>query len=146
VIGDALWRADFGMRQDIVGQSILLDNKTYTIVGVAPKGFTGPTLTRVDVWMPESVLAPTRTNRWTTTWNSRWLSIIGRLSPGTSAEAAGARATAVFRGASRGPDASTAQAPLAAQPLLSDRDGREPMESRVSAWLLGVTAVVLLVS
>jgi putative ABC transport system permease protein len=144
VIGAALWRNEFGGRHDVLGESMLLDGKPYTIVGVAPPGFTGPDLGRVDVWLPESVMAPQRTNSWTTTWNSRWLQIIGRLAPGASSTAVEAETTAMFRQAAQGQLNKTAT--LALRPLLFDRNGIEPMESRVSKWLLGVSAVVLLIA
>src|SRR5262249_12339062 len=40
----------------VIGQSILLDGKSYTVVGVAPAGFQYPDKT--DVWLPPLRLAP----------------------------------------------------------------------------------------
>jgi predicted permease len=147
VIGFGLWQREFGGRGDAIGQSIVLDNTKYAIVGVAPKGFTGPDLTRVDVWMPESLIGSRVTSRnWTGTWNASWLSIVVRLKPTVSPERAGAEATALVRRAYVGSDQANAKATLAVRPLLSGRDGLESMESRVSRWLFAVSAIVLLVS
>lgn len=147
VIGFGLWQSDFGGRRDAIGQSIVLDDATYTIVGVAPKGFTGPDLTRVDVWMPESLQGPRVISRnWTGTWNGAWLSIVVRLKPNVSPEQADAESTALIRGAYVGSDQAKAKATLAVRPLLSTREGIESMESRVSRWLFAVAAIVLLVS
>ena len=53
-------------------------------------------------------------------------------------------ATTVYRHAASGQINMTAT--LALRPLLFDRNGIEPMESRVSKWLLGVSGIVLLVA
>jgi predicted permease len=146
VIGYGLWQRDFAGRRDVVGQSITLDNATYSIIGVAPKGFTGPDLMRVDVWMPESLLGRTRVTNWTRAWNAWWLSIVVRLKPGVTREAADAEATALFRGAFAGSDSSRTKATLSVQPLVHGTNGVESMESRVSTWLWIVAGIVLLIA
>jgi predicted permease len=143
VIGAALWQREFGGRE-VLGQSILLDDKPYSIVGIARPGFTGPEMGRVDVWLPESIMAPQRTKNWMQSWNSRWLQIVGRLAPGVSPAAVESEATATYRHAAVGQ--INKNATLALRPMLFDRNGIEPMESRVSKWLLGVSGVVLLVA
>ena len=39
VLSHGLWESAFGSAGNIVGRSITLDNKSYTVVGVMPKGF-----------------------------------------------------------------------------------------------------------
>jgi predicted permease len=41
VLSHGLWRARFGSDSTVVGQSIQVDSRSLTIVGVAPNGFTG---------------------------------------------------------------------------------------------------------
>jgi predicted permease len=146
VLGYGLWQRDYGGRHDVLGQTITLDNTTYDIVGVAPKGFTGPDLIRVDVWMPESLLGRSHVTNWTGSWNAWWLSIVVRLKPGVTPEAADAEATAMFRGAFAGSEKSRTNATLSAQPLVHGKDGVESMESRVSTWLWIVAGIVLLIA
>src|SRR5579862_849357 len=53
LISHALWTRSFGARPDIVGQSITLDAKPYTIIGVLPPGFTfAPLGAGGDLWAP----------------------------------------------------------------------------------------------
>ncbi|HVB36960.1 MAG TPA: ADOP family duplicated permease, partial [Vicinamibacterales bacterium] len=53
VLGDALWRTRFGADPHVVGRTTLIDGNPFTIVGIAPRVFTGPeTGIRVDVWVP----------------------------------------------------------------------------------------------
>jgi putative ABC transport system permease protein len=147
VIGYGLWQTEFGGRRDAIGQSITIDNAPHTVVGIAPKGFTGPDLTRVDVWVPESLVGRrVGAQNWTRTWNGSWLSVVVRLRPDVSDDRADAEATAIFRSAYAGSDPAKKAATLAVRPLLYARDGSQSMESRVSAWLFAVAGIVLLIS
>lgn len=55
VISDAFWRKQFNADQGVVGKDIKLDNRLYTIVGVATQSFNGLNVDEpLDVWMPIS--------------------------------------------------------------------------------------------
>ncbi len=51
ILSHGLWQRRFGGAQDIVGQSVTLDDKPCAIVGVMPKDFGFPT-DSIDLWMP----------------------------------------------------------------------------------------------
>jgi predicted permease len=53
VISYNLWRTRFGADPALVGRSLILDDQTYTVVGVADKDFAFPEKT--DVWLPLSL-------------------------------------------------------------------------------------------
>src|SRR5436853_5286899 len=57
VISQGLWQRRFGGDPEIVGRSITLDGKGYTVAGIAPAGFQYPNKT--DVWVPPFKLVPT---------------------------------------------------------------------------------------
>jgi predicted permease len=92
------WRSHFGGDTSIVGKSILLENKPYTIVGVGQPGFTGvePGLP-IDLWVPLSSsevigqYLPKRTSP-----RSLWIEMLGRLNPGVSHSQAESALTALF--------------------------------------------------
>jgi putative ABC transport system permease protein len=52
VISDALWRQSFARDPGVLGRVIELKRTRYTIIGVAPPGFTGVDINRVDIWRP----------------------------------------------------------------------------------------------
>jgi putative ABC transport system permease protein len=52
IISHKLWQSRFGGDADIVGQSINLDEETYTVVGVLPVRFEVSYLEWVDLWIP----------------------------------------------------------------------------------------------
>ena len=78
VLSDALWRTRFSADPQIVGRSVTLNNKSYTVVGVAPAGFNFPIATApVQLWTSiadDSDLLSQRGNH--------FLLVVGRLKPG----------------------------------------------------------------
>jgi putative ABC transport system permease protein len=99
VVGEGLWRRRFGGDPALVGRTIQLNGRGYTVVGVAP---ASARIERpVDVWTP--LVADTTMGR-----RDDFLQVIGRLRPG--ATAAGAReelATVARRLAERYPETNT---------------------------------------
>ena len=53
MISHTLWLRRFGAEKDIIGESIALDSRDYTIIGVLPSSFTFSELrANVDIWSP----------------------------------------------------------------------------------------------
>jgi putative ABC transport system permease protein len=84
VISHSLWQRDYAGRLDILGQPIYLDNHRFEIVGVAPKGFFGLEVGRVD-----DVMVPLAAQELVRGEESQyrspsagWLQIYGRLRAG----------------------------------------------------------------
>src|SRR5882762_308016 len=83
ILGDGLWKRKFGLSQDVLGKSITLNGKVYTIVGVALGRITG--LSPSDLYIP--------IGQWNDpTFRDRRISMgmnsIGRLKPGVTVEQA----------------------------------------------------------
>ncbi len=146
VLGEALWRAQFAADPGIVGREVDIRNERYTVVGVAPRGFTGVDLGRVDLWVPMSTYSQAVTSNWPRAWNSQWLNVVGRLKPGVSLDAASEDATRTHRVTYDGPPKPMAEARMTAVPVRFTGRGVESNEVAVSRWLLGVTVVVLLIA
>ena len=82
ILGDPLWRRRFDADRTIVGKTIALDGRPFTVIGVMPPDFEPPRfgwLSRQDLWLP---FAATPANR---SWG-RFLLVVGRLRPGVSIE------------------------------------------------------------
>ncbi len=93
VIGDALWRSRFAADPGVLGRTLRLDDRPFTVVGVMPPGFAGLSFD-CEVWTP---LGPFRTAEALGDRGSRWLGAVGRLRPGVSPEAAQADLDAAAR-------------------------------------------------
>jgi len=56
VLSYGLWHQRFGGDPDILGRTVRLDGRPYTVVGVGPKDFVSPLLGfRIDAWLPMGV-------------------------------------------------------------------------------------------
>lgn len=143
------WMRTMGGATSVLGGTLELIGRRYTIVGVLPRGFTGVTLDPVDLWLPVenaqddlSFVGAWRDNR--RFW---WINGVVRLMDGVTLEAAEAEATAILRAA--GGD-ETLQAALQEQDarleFASLREALDPNRGRVVTWLLGVSWLVLLIA
>jgi predicted permease len=81
ILSHAFWRDKFGMRPDVLGQSVTMNGKAYTIIGVLPENFDFPS-PLVKVWVPAALDAPTFQDN----LDAHFLRVIGRLKPGVTAE------------------------------------------------------------
>jgi predicted permease len=100
VLSHGFWMRRFGGEPGVIGSRMLLNAKPFTIVGVAPAGFTGTEVGQsVDVFAP-MMMQPTLMPGLGTALTeprSQWLRIIGRLKPGVDAAQAGAELTSLLR-------------------------------------------------
>jgi predicted permease len=106
VISHGFWRRNFGSDPNIVGKTVLVDEQSFMVVGVAPEKYRGITLdwsTPPDIWLPMAML-----DRVVPNWprgvqsmlqrrDARWLLVAGRLREGVTLERAQAAARLAAR-------------------------------------------------
>ncbi len=153
VISWGLWREQFGGDRSALGATIDFGYGPYTIVGIAPRDFTGVDLQRVDVWLPlhtalSQMLGGPTWERRTTSRNTYWLYVVARVAPGVGPEAAAAEATTLYRGgrADEPEDNPFRSAQVLAAPLIAGRGPLAAAETSVAKWLAGVSLIVLLIA
>ncbi|HVF22731.1 MAG TPA: ABC transporter permease, partial [Pyrinomonadaceae bacterium] len=93
IVSEKFWRARYGGEDSILGSSLTLDNKPYTIVGVMPAGFRFPG--EFDVWVPLA-LDPARE------FGDFFslIEVVGRIKPSESFERAQTELSLIARNAS----------------------------------------------
>ena len=89
ILGDGFWRTRYAADPGIVGRTIRLNAKPYTVVGIAPPGFTYPGGSQV--WLPAELKIGRAAER-----DSHSFGVVGRLKPGVTLEAAQADLAAVM--------------------------------------------------
>jgi putative ABC transport system permease protein len=84
MLSDGLWQRRFGGRTDIINQPITLNGKSYTVIGVMPRGYQYPS--RVEMWVPVGQLSGE--SSWQQRGNHPGLYGVARLKPGVTFEQA----------------------------------------------------------
>jgi predicted permease len=148
VISDAIWERHFDRRPDVLGRVIQSGTDSYSIVGVAPREFTGVRAPlRTDLWVPLETrfrLATEAEERRL----ARMLMFFGHLRPGATAREATTELNALdiqMRGRS-------GSAPEASAPLVADAVGTLPtpgsrrLAQTLSALMGAIVAVVLMIA
>jgi putative ABC transport system permease protein len=82
VLGDNLWRTQYGADSGVVGRHIRLDGADYEVLGVMPRGFDAPG--GMDLWVPRAFTQ----HDLTTQRGAHYLDVYGRLKPGVSVDRA----------------------------------------------------------
>jgi predicted permease len=83
VVSEGLWRRA-GLDREGIGGGITLDGEERTVVGVMPAGFEDPIMGEVDAWVPQNLSVGGMVEN----PGNHFLSVLGRLAPGVTAEAA----------------------------------------------------------
>jgi predicted permease len=153
------WQEKYGGDPKVIGATFQIETFAFTVVGVAPPGFFGETLTSnpMDLWVPLSVDYLTDAEApYCDVPSMSWLRIIARLKPGANPAAVSGRLTTLLRDwlpseAALAPQyESQLKDELAQQVIRLGPAGRGVGEMRDSYGsslkiLLGICAAVLLI-
>ena len=85
VVSNDLWRGSFAADPSLVGKRITLNRTAYTVVGIAPPGFTGTEPIASAFWVPitmQRTLEPGLDRL--ADDNLSWLALLGRTRPGVA--------------------------------------------------------------
>jgi predicted permease len=156
VVGYGLWQRKFGGDPAAVGSSVMLNGRTLTIVGIAPVGFIGTDLSaRREVWVPlgiysgiaSGILVPFSGKHDRT---QEWLTVMGRLAPGTSLVRAKAALDVTARRLAAAYPATNAGRSVRLLPLAETALGpgsqSRPLVQTFAARLMAIVCAVLAVA
>src|ERR1700723_2012229 len=94
VISENLWRGTLAADPKIVGSSIVLDKRPFTVVGIMPADFRVPLFnTKQDLWIP--LAQDPLFSGWMARRGGHYLPVVGRLKPGVSLQQAQAEMDAI---------------------------------------------------
>ncbi|HEY1528470.1 MAG TPA: ABC transporter permease [Candidatus Angelobacter sp.] len=149
VISYGLWQRRYGGDPKIIGKTQVLNNRTFTIIGVAPKDFIGTfTGYAIDIWTPmmmEQAFYPGGDR--TKDRENFWLEGFARLKPGVSMQQAQEQLTAISLWIQRQyPTESHRGFVMTAFPLSQTPFGISDTLTPVLGLSLAVVIVVLLIA
>ena len=144
ILGDEIWRRDFGADPSIVGESIRINGKAATIIGVMPPNFMFPFTE--ELWTPlYNEFPPTPRGQLILGANNSAPAVMGRLKPGVTLDQVNAEFVALARHlAEDNPKTNQNFTSASVQPLLNAFTG---VQLRQIVWaMLGAVIVVLLIA
>src|SRR5262249_25696058 len=113
----------------VVGRRLTIGAVALEVVGVMPRGFSGHSVERVDLWLPLPTIMQGLPG-WDKATNLMTVGMTARLPPGMSVAAAAGRMSAATR------------MRVMLSPLIGAHVDPEP--NRIALWLAGVSLAVLL--
>jgi predicted permease len=150
VLSHHLWQRRFAGAPDIVGQTVLLNNKACVVIGVMGRDFEGISGETMRLWLPlrmrsEMLVvngpAPAAQD-WFGQRNFRWLDVYGRLKPARSLAEARAEMTVLLGHLARAWPEVGPQADVQVRPARGSRSGFW----QALVLTLGATGIVLLIA
>src|SRR5438105_3719225 len=138
VITDQLWKREFGGDRRVLGQTLVLDGKSYTVVGVMPRNFRFPILRGAEALVPFEFEPDDLKNR-----GGHYMSVFARLGRGATVRAAQAELDIMAPPLADAPPALPTGWKQVAVPLLPDLVGN--VRPALQA-LLGAVILVLLIA
>jgi putative ABC transport system permease protein len=95
VLGHELWRRRFAGDSTVIGRTVTINGRPFTVVGVMPRSFSYPS-NRYVLWAPLALRGTTvggpPINR-----GAHYLQVIGRLRPAVTVEGAGTEVSAIAK-------------------------------------------------
>ena len=150
VVSHGFWERSLGSNPNVVGTTIVLNRTPYTVVGVAPKNFTGVFLGGgPSAWLPmtrNAVVLP----EWYETRRGLFIFSVARLKPGVTAEQARANLRSLFANLEQAFPVDNKGRSATAVPLLEARLNPNGQGANVlvqqSTVLMIVVGIVLLIA
>jgi len=134
VLSYSLWQRRYGGNPAVVGQKILMDGKSTTIVGVMPRDFYFP-IKEMEYWAPGYFTPEVLAKR-----ESHFLTVVARLRPGVTTEQAQQNMTAVAKGLEKQyPDSNTNLGAVVV-PIQVEFAG----DTRIGLWVLQIASLAVL--
>jgi predicted permease len=152
VLGNGLWLRRFGGDPAVVGRTIGINGRNFTVIGVAQPSFSGVSVVIVaDLWIPvmmADALFPMDGFSRLTSTEASWLNMIGRLAPGASRPAAEAELGTIVRrlAAARGQRVDAGATPMRVEPESRRFADHQAQVTAFMAVLMAIVGVVLLVA
>jgi len=148
VLGYDLWQHRFAGDPDIVGKKVQINLHTYTITGVAPRGFEGcKTGLRTELWMPLGMDPEVWGSQRINERGNSWLNVLGVLRPGVDRRQATNELNVLMQHiAARYPDSHRGNNRLSLDPLWRSPFGANVYLSGTLSILFALACVLLLLA
>ena len=151
VISHAAWQRLFGLDPDVIGQTVMLNRNSFTVIGVLPRGFTGLVAGyRSDFYVPLASQPLMRPDCPLASSNHWWVQVMARLAPGVEDRQVRASLDVLFNQTAQRYSSNASPKPLGTRIVVEDGSGG-PLAARQYltkslGLLMGMVGVILLVA
>ena len=142
------WQKRFGGQPGIVGKTFIANGRSYTVIGVAPQGFSGTEIVAApEIWFPLAMQGAIDVGAdWLEARGAATLLVQGRLKPGVTLAQARADLNSIAQGLARDfPDVNEGMRITLSTPGLAGSAFRGPALG-FAALLMAVVGLVLLLA
>ncbi len=152
VLNNGLWQRRFGGDKKVIGQSVLLNGQSFTVIGVAPAGFQGTqALGGPDMWIPMSMHDPIVSGITKSFFNERrflGFNLVARMKPGATADQARAELKTIAGDLARDFPLANKGRNFVVFPLLESvlNPNQRGVFQFAGAIMMGVVGIVLLIA
>jgi len=149
VVSHQLWQSALAGTDSVLGARIHLNEAPFEIIGVAPAGFTGTSLSPIDIWLPMSTMTTLEGMNpgWPQERGSQYLETFVRLKPGVTRAMADADVTRAYRLGHENEGEFHAKAVSSLGALVGAREAdSSSTDGRVAAWLFFMALVLLVIA
>src|SRR5579864_2269986 len=146
VLNYGCWKRRFGADPGIVGSTLTINGHSFSVIGVAPFGFTGTeSLFTPEIWVPSMMQGWIEGSEgWKYRGNGQWRAV-GRLKDGTRLEQASAQLNTVAQGLAREyPNADDGMTLKLTPPGLIDPNVRSAVIAFSGALMVTVLLVLVI--
>jgi putative ABC transport system permease protein len=146
VLSDRLWRTSFGGDPSIVGRTIRVNGRPFTVIGVTTPSFSGHSLEVANMWIPLTAYPDGDDLRRFGRRDQQWLFGVGRLKDGVTAAQAQAELTRIARDLERDYPEDNARHGLGVAVLGPVPPGGRLIITRFVSMLFALVSVVLILA
>jgi len=157
VLGHEYWQSALGGRE-VLGSQLRIGERDYTVIGIAPKGFSALWMTPTAAFIPLTAggaeIAGQGGPDFATEYGFSWMELLVRRKPGVSEAAASSELSRVYlqsylaqRDVMPQLDPVEEVRPRAlAASVLRERGPNQTTVAKVAMWLIGVSLIVLVIA
>lgn len=147
ILENGFWQQHFGGDPGVVGKSITLNSRAYTVIGIAPRGFSGAIPQVPDVWLPVMMSGNAHFGHsMLEDPDSHWLEIVARLKPGVTLEQAQAEMAVMAQRLRDPKDRSEDKLAIAVTPASYLDPGQRAAVLPVALLIMSAVGLVLLIA
>jgi len=147
VVSHTFWERHLGGDASAIGSALDINGHPFTIVGVAPPGFSGTEPGVTDVWIPGSQVARVRLRfEVLGAEPAEWEQMVGRLAPGVSRDAAQQELSAILQHVSEAPSGVARTPRVVVSSVFAARGPHPSRQAVMARWLALASALVLAIA